>query len=185
MWPATGSIVSLRPANRSALRRIDQHDVRGRELSRGNELLELGRAHHHLRVRPRIEAPGRPLALRLGPRVERRRVERQPLLLPGREAAIEYRHSRVPQPAQQPPEPRGVGSRALIVGNHLHLGVDTPSPEARRHLIDRRQRMSARRGGDLAGQIMVQVGVQLRVECARLRMPPGPTPGARDRSGSR
>ncbi len=57
--------------------------------------------------------------------------------------AVEHRDSGVPQPAQQPPEPCGVGSGALIVGNHLHLRIDTPLPEALRKLIDVRQRVSS------------------------------------------
>src|SRR2546423_4450994 len=45
------------------------------------------------------------------------RLERQPGTLPGADAAVEHRRLLMPQPAQQPPQPRGIGAHALVVGH--------------------------------------------------------------------
>src|SRR2546423_11073703 len=66
----------------------------------------------------------------------------------------------MPQPAQQPPQPRGIGAHALVVGHDLHLFIYPPAPERGAERRDRRQRMAARESGARPGQITIQMGVQ-------------------------
>src|SRR5256714_13917621 len=66
----------------------------------------------------------------------------------------------MPQPAQQPPQPRGLGAHALVVGHDLHLFTYPPAPERGAERRDRRQRMAARESGARPGQITIQMGVQ-------------------------
>src|SRR5256714_14368712 len=88
------------------------------------------------------------------------RLERQPGTLPGADAAVEHRRLLMSQPAQQPPQPRGLGAHALVVGHDLHLFTYPPAPERGAERRDRRQRMAARESGARPGQITIQMGVQ-------------------------
>src|SRR2546429_7690844 len=64
------------------------------------------------------------------------------------------------EPAQQPPQPRGIGAHALVVGHDLYLFIYPPAPERGAESCDRRQRMAARERGARSGQITIQMGVQ-------------------------
>jgi hypothetical protein len=47
--------------------------------------------------------------------------------VPGLEAAIEDEHAvALAQPGQQPPGPRRIGTRAVVVQNHFAVGIDAP-----------------------------------------------------------
>ena len=49
---------------------------------------------------------------------------------PGRPAAVEQRDALVAEVAQQPPQPRRVGARARVVGDHVRVGADPGPPVA-------------------------------------------------------
>src|SRR5256885_521527 len=79
---------------------------------------------------------------------------------PGADAAVEHRRLLMSQPAQQPPQPRGIGAHALVVGYDLHLFIYPPAPERGAERRDRRQGMAARECGARSRQITIQMAVQ-------------------------
>ena len=181
---------------------IDQHQVRAGELTRGEQLLELGGAHHHFRVGPRLEVTGGCAAglehPAIGRRV-RRGVRRAPAsnpqavssssgsfsCLPGRQAAIEHR-----DPACVP-----ASAATTRAARRRRLSSDRRPPPAlgARCPTGRAAPPSLRRPAADVGPWTAETsrkgpgpgGRTARAECARSRTPRGPTAGARGRNGSR
>ena len=116
-------MVSFSPAKRSARARIDQQ--------RSRRAPERPRCERSLAAR-RVPttALGRDSEARAC-RARRCCVLTAARPLPRGEAAVQHRDARVPEPAQQPPQPRRVGAVALIVGDDLNVGVDAPAAEGR------------------------------------------------------
>ena len=85
---------------------------------------------------------------------------RQAGTLPGGKSAIEHRDRLMPEPAQEPPQPRGESARALVVTDDLHARVDTEPSEGRREGLDWRQRMAAGAGRAWCRQVLIEVCVE-------------------------
>ena len=70
-----------------------------------------------------VRAPAKGAA-RDGRRIQ---TQRQPCAVPGFEPTIEDEHAlTLAQPGQQPPGPRRVGSRTVVIQNHFAVGIDAP-----------------------------------------------------------
>src|SRR5476649_2379508 len=63
-------------------------------------------------------------------------------------------------PAQEPPQARGIGAVALIVGYDLDVLVDAPAAQGRRPVAAVGQRMATAAAGNGASKIAVEVRVE-------------------------
>jgi hypothetical protein len=79
--------------------------------------------------------------------------------VPRREAAIENGATCVPEPTQHPPEPRGHGAAAVVVGDDHVVGADAPVAERRRETLAVGQRMPALVCCRSSRQVLVEVRV--------------------------
>ncbi|MNF80470.1 hypothetical protein D3C84_627150 [compost metagenome] len=93
---------------------------------------------------------------------DRRRVQAQWQTgrMPGLEPTIEDKHAiALAQPGQQPPGPRRIGTRAVVIQNHFTVGVDAKGLQAFDQLFRLRQRMTPGHTLDhFAAEIALKVG---------------------------
>ena len=95
-------------------------------------------------------------------RRESRRIQtqRQPCRMPGLEPAIENEHAiALAQPRQQPPGARRVGTGAVVIQNHVAIGIDAPGLQALDQRCRLGQRMTPGHAFDhFATEVALQIG---------------------------
>jgi hypothetical protein len=101
-------------------------------------------------------------------------LQRQASCLPGSKAAIEHRYPLVPQPAQQPPQPRRERGFVLVIGHDIRIGIDPRGAEERSEGRGVRQRMPPGLRCHRPRQVMIEVGKHRAGNVGRRKFLPSP-----------